>query len=657
MNLYVWDLETYPNCFLFKGKFEGVPGIHTFEISSRKNERDRLIQWLGYLQTLGVYQVGFNSLSFDYPIEHELLTNPWTFDAAKAHQLAQTIIGSQRFGAGHNPHTIRLGDRLLPQIDLLKINHFDNVSKATSLKALQFAMRMDSVEDLPFDPNTNLTNDQMDQLNSYGDHDIIATELFLSKCKHLILIRKELIDNGILSGDVLNYSDVKLGTDLLVKKIGRSKCYISGSNPRQTLRTSIAFKDVVLPKIFYRTESFQAVLEWFKSQIVYYGRDDKPRLEASLGGIPFHFGVGGVHASVKDRSFCSNSTHVIKDVDVSGMYPAVAIANGFAPEHLGLSFTQAYRQLKADRDQHPKGTTMNLVLKLAGNGASGNFENKYSCLFDMKCAYDVRINGQLQLLQLAELLSLIPGVELIQANTDGITSLVPRNMEPFFDLWCNEWEALTALKLEKVDYSKMWIRDVNNYIAIDTKGKIKRKGAYWYPLTEEDYHGSSGTNWNKDFSNMSAQKAIEACLVNGYRAADVIRLIADPFDFMLRYKTPPGAKVYIGDREMLKTVRYYVSTAGEPMKKISTPKGEIGAWKRRNSLSDETWQKVMQEIPAGAWDARIHTKNKSKYEMTTQSIESGRLVKECNRASNFNWQDVDWDYYTKEVEKLMIGSV
>ncbi len=653
MNFYVWDLETYSNCFLFNGKFYGRPEIQTFEISSRRTDRDKLLQWLSYLQSAQAHMVGFNSLSFDYPILHELITSPYTFDAAKAHLLGNNIINTQTYGRPQ--HSIRMGERVIPQIDLVKINHFDNANKRTSLKALQVAMRLESVEDLPFDPTIDLTSEQMDQLISYGIHDVIATEQFLEKCKHLIVMRKDLLDNGILSGDVLNYSDVKLGTEYLVKKIGRSKCFISGSNPRQTLRSSVAFKDIILPKVQYRNEGFNAVLEWFRAQTIYPNQKDRPALEAKLGGLQFNFGMGGVHASVKARAFETNDTHVIRDVDVGSMYPAICIANRFAPEHLGQAFTTAYRQLNDDRKQYPRGTTMNLVLKLANNGASGNFENKFSPLFDLKCAYSMRINGQLQLLQLAEMFSMIPGLEMIQANTDGITALVRRDTLSFFDMWCNEWECLTGLKLEKVDYSKMWIRDVNNYIAIDTKGKIKRKGAYWYPITEDDYHGSSGSNWNKDFSNLSAQKAVEACLINGWSPESVVRLISDPFDFMMRYKTPAGAKLFIGDKEMLKTVRYYVSTQGEPMKKVAYPKGNIGDWKRAPKVTDETWTKVISEIPEGAWDPRIHTKNKSKYEMATTSIESGRLIKECNRASNFNWNDLDYDYYTGEIKKLMIG--
>ena len=91
---------------------------------------------------------------------------------------------------------------------------------------------------------------------------------------------------------------------------------------------------------------------------------------------------------------------IIIDIDVAGMYVAVAIANGFSPEHLGQDFVNAYRQLQSDRAQYPKGTTMNAVLKLAGNGVYGNSNNPYSCFYDPKYTFSVTVNGQLQLLQL-----------------------------------------------------------------------------------------------------------------------------------------------------------------------------------------------------------------------------------------------------------------
>ncbi len=653
LNLYCYDLETLFNCFLFCGKFYGQPEIQMFEISSRMNQRNELLQWLNYLQNAKVTMVGYNSVSFDYPVLHRLITEPYTFTYEVAYAEAQKIITSQRFGAGANPHTIWLKDRLIPQLDLMKVHHFDNATKATSLKSLQFAMRLESVEDMPVAHNVALTHEQMDMARGYNINDVMATDAFTTKSMPAIQIRQELLESGVLYGDVLNYSDVKIGTEYLVRKIGRTKCY-TGNKPKQSLRNAVALNSVILPKINFRSENFESVREWFAGQTIFTGSTQRPGLESNLGGLEFHFGLGGVHASVKSKKFTTTETHIIKDIDVGGMYPAVSIANDFSPEHLGNDFVVAYRQLKADRANYAKEMAMNKVLKLASNGAFGNAGNVFSPFFDLKFLYSITVNGQLQLLQLVEMLSTIPGLELIQANTDGITALVPRVAENFFNMWCADWEAQTKLKLEYTEYDKMWIRDVNNYLAIDMKGKVKRKGAYWYPTCEEDYWGGSGSNWNKDFSNMAIQKTIEQVLVNNWDPESILRLLANPFDFMSRYKTPSGAKVFIGDKQMLKTVRYYVSTAGEPMKKVSTPKGQIGAYKRKSKLKDSEYHKILNEIGPGVWDDRIHTKNKSKYEMVSTNIENGRLIKACNHVRDFNWKDVDFDYYVKEVEKLRI---
>ena len=144
--------------------------------------------------------------------------------------------------------------------------------------------------------------------------------------------------------------------------------------------------------------------------------------------------------------------------------------------------------------------------------------------------------------------------------------------------------------------------------------------------------------------------------MNGWDPRDVIKLVTDKFDFMLRYKTTGGSKVYIGDREVSKTVRYYVSTRGEKMRKVAPPKGPLGEYKRKNKITDALFNKVMSEIGPGVWDDRIHTKNKSKYTEVVTGIEAGRLIKECNDSDNFDWSDVDWDYYIKEIEKLKVGS-
>ena len=646
-NYYVYDLESYPNIFLFGGKITGQSQLYIFELSDRVNHLQSLIAHLQWVRNSGLEMVGFNNLEYDYPIVHELMTNPYTFSYEKAYQLTQQIITAQR--RNNNLQRIKFSERYIPQIDLVKVNHFDNDAKRTSLKALQFAMRSESLEDLPFRPGHILNDQEKDHLVSYNGHDLTETEKFLEICEPAIEMRREYLEDGVLFGDVLNYSDVKIGVEYLISRIGRNKCY-QGGKPKQTFRQVIEFNRIILSKISFRTELFNNVLSWFKQQVYYVG-GDKPSLTTNLAGLEFHYGVGGVHASASNKIFHSDDEYQIIDLDVAGMYVAVAIANGFAPEHLGELFSIAYKQIKEDRARYPKGSSRNAALKLAGNGAYGNSNNPYSPLYDPQYTFTVTVNGQLQLTQLVEMIDLLPDTELIQANTDGITIRICKKYEPWLKLWISEWEKMTGLMLERVEYKRMWIRDVNNYIAETMEGKLKRKGAYWYPTTLKEYEGW----WNKDFSNHASKIAAEKYMTHGWSLETGVKLVTNPFDFMLRYKATGESKLFIGDEEQLKTVRYYVSRTGKPMKKVAPPKGEIGQYKRKNGIKDSVYESVLKEIGPGVWDERIHTKNKSKYGITETSIQSGWLVKECNRAEKFDRNDVDWKYYIEEAKKLIIG--
>lgn len=72
----------------------------------------------------------------------------------------------------------------------------------------------------------------------------------------------------------------------------------------------------------------------------------------------------------------------------------------------------------------------------------------------------------------------IPEIQMIQANTDGITVKIPRGYIDKYHVICDEWMKLTKWELEFAEYDRIVIRDVNNYIAIYTSGKTKCKGAF-----------------------------------------------------------------------------------------------------------------------------------------------------------------------------------
>ena len=187
--------------------------------------------------------------------------------------------------------------------------------------------------------------------------------------------------------------------------------------------------------------------------------------------------------------------------------------------------------------------------------------------------------------------------------------------------------------------------------------KIKRKGAYEYNM-----------NWHQDPSALIVPKAAEAALVHGKDIREFITSHRDPFDFMLRAKVPRNStlimqwKEWGAEQQLQHITRYFIARSGGTLVKRSPPTGEPGTWKRKNGVSDEMFHTVMREIAgqsgecdsAGTpWDARIHTGNKSRHEQRELGISVGWKVMECANADDFDWSQLNYEYYIQEAEKLV----
>lgn len=666
-NAVVYDVETFPNVFtltmipLMSNSGEPV----TWEISEYRDDRAYLLEWFDHLRRDQTPMIGFNSENFDYPVIHYIITHP-TCTVADIYAKAQSIINAtDRFG-----HIIWARDRFAPQIDLFKIHHFDNRAKTTTLKALQINMRSPTVVDSPVAFGTNLTRDQVAQdIVPYNVHDVVETKRFAQYSMPAIEFRISLIPQfGI---EVLNYNDVKIGVKMLEQRLGESVCYDRSSgrkSPRQTPRYKIALNEIIFPYIRFNDPEFQRVHAYMMAQTLTPDDLEDPDapiktkgvftdLKATFGGLPFHFGTGGVHASVTSQRFASGGGWLIRDIDVKGLYPNIAVVNRLAPEHLGDAFIAEYAKTLTERDLHKKGTYMNACLKLAANGPWGQSNNRYSVFFDPKYAMTIPINGQLMLCMLAEWLATVPTLRFIQANTDGITYMIHQTMEPHAAAICKQWEAYTCLTLEDADYQRMWIRDVNNYVAEDTKGKLKQKGAYWTPDPinyADSISNASPPCWYKDLGNIASTKAALAAMIHGVDPETYLRIHNDPFDFMCRVKADRSSHLFLGDRELQRTTRYYVALNGQPMRKVSPPAGPLGAFKRANGITEAAYMKRMQET-GWDWCETVCTKNKSVYEERVTAIEAGFMLAECNDARAFDFTNLNIAWYVNEARKLIIA--
>lgn len=721
MSDFIYDEETYPNVFLLGiGSTETSDGW-LFEISERRNDFQKLVEFINYLKFNKARMVGYNNLHFDYPILHDLLTGKIPPIAELIYQKAMSIINNQnKFG-----DTIWDSDHIVAQVDLMKIHHFDNIAKATSLKALEFAMRMKDIRDLPFPVGTVLNYSQMDVLTSYMWHDITATRQFYGFSKPMIDFRDTL--SAKYNRNFTNHNDTKIGKDYFIMELEKQgvPCYtrnhLNKRIPLQSHRPSINLGEVILPEVRFEQPAFNYVVNWLNNKTItktkgvfefievpfemaklmnpnlvkvhglegnkpinlsdcdldgidtrgltfISGLKDKSGLNCIINGFQFDFGTGGIHGSVSSQTVSSDEEYVVYDWDVASYYPNLAIANNLYPEHLSAKFCTIYKDVYNQRKQFAKGTPENAMLKLALNGVYGDSNNQYSPFYDPKYTMTITINGQLLLCMLAEQLMKIPNLSMVQINTDGLTVKCPRIYVDNMKQMCKWWEQLTKLELESVEYSKMYIRDVNNYIAIGVDGKIKRKGAYcykWHPSHKKD----RDVEWHQNMSALVVPMAAEAALLRGEDIDTFIMTHKDDLDFMIRAKVPRSNNLLHGGEKIQGLSRYYVSHIGKELIRNAPPiqGAKVGQWKRKSGLNDTEYMRIRKELqnrprqPDDAldttgtpWDARINTKNRSTYTERNDNECKGWLTAIANSTDDINRNLFNYDYYINETKKLVV---
>jgi len=659
---YIYDLETYPNIFTFALKHVVTGQRWLFEISFRRNDIYEILQMMKFLKETGARMIGYNNEGFDYPVLHTLLENPQATAETMYNKCQAIIFGDDKF-----EHLVWESDRWVEQIDLFKIHHFDNQGKRTRLKDLEFNMKLPTIEDLPFPPGTHLNDEQCNTLvhyNMYGDVD--ATERFYLESLKQIKFREKL--TSTYDKNFMNANDTKIGEQFFImclEGVDPNACYYRtpgsrGKTKKQTKHNQLRLKEAILPYVRFNSPELNNIKGYFESQVITETKGVFEKLNATLHGFTFHFGLGGIHGSIESQVVCTDQEKVLIDLDVASYYPNLMIVNKFHPEHLGQIFCDVYKDIYEQRKQHKKGTVENQMLKLALNGSYGKTNSKYSPLFDSMVTMKTTINGQLLLCMLAESLFQIPGLEMVQVNTDGLTVRCPR-MELFklqqIKQW---WEDFTCLELEDVVYNRMFIRDVNNYIGEYEGGKLKRKGAYEYEL-----------DWHQNHSQRVVAKVAERALVHGDDIRTLIYNHGDMSDFFLKAKVKGKDILRAGGIEIQKVNRYYVAVNGVTLVKHSPPvKGaKPGQWKRKNGISDATYQMNItalkndpnapgeRDVDGVPWSMDIHTKNKSTYEARETKLVSGRNVVICNDTIEIDRNNIDYEYYIAEVEKLVLPLV
>ena len=663
MTDYIYDFEVLPNvwtCYVYNcrtGKY------FKFEISPRRNDFKRFIKWTLLRQANGDRAVGFNNEFYDYPVWHAMMTEFRGATGAKSltnaiYKRSKDIIKTGNLpGLGRFKYTVWPNDQIVKQIDLFKIYHFDNKAKRTSLKRLQFNMRLPSIVEFDVSFDEFLDVKEIPKLLTYNKYDVSSTHKFYELSLEQIKFREEMSEE--IGKSLLSANDTKIGMDHITKsikeRIGSHVLFDEDGKKITTKHSEIPLDEVIFDFIQFDHPEFRKVLAFMKTLKIFIvkgkfhwnEKDDyreglklineakeavkemrrdglrkgDPALDAAelgrnilvekyddykitceIDGFEFDFGKGGLHGARKGSVYRSNSTHVILDIDVTSFYPNIGIVKQLFPAHLTKAFCAIYAALPALRKQHKKGTWQNKLFKLIMNSFYGNTNSAHSHACDPKYTVDTTINGQLMLCMAWEKLREIPDIEIIQANTDGITFYINRKYVKQAGKICRDWQKTTGMQLEQAVYSQMFTRDVNNYVCEYKGGGIKAKGAY---LFDSLYHTkgmkTDNIEWHKNHSMLVVQKAAQAAMLTGISVTKFIINHTDVYDFFLCTNVNRGSRLTLcrGDdeiQELQRNTRYLISNTDERLVKVMPPLAKAPNKWRKIGINTEYNVSIHNEV-------------------------------------------------------------
>lgn len=625
--VFVYDIEVFQNIFHCSAINTETKEIHKFEISPRKNQLSELISFFkqvnspvswndNYTTNCSIDSdkifCGYNNLHYDNPVinyiieyEHVLAERPVPVITNSIFNLSREITNS-----GEN---IEKWKRWKYQVwfdsfDILTMLYSNKLR--VGLKEIQVTMQYKNVQEFVCDWSKPLPIEDFDSMIDYNINDIESTSALLDRCKKDIDLRLAIEDEygvKVLSKDGVNIG-MKILTHKYLEKTGLTWWDIKDLRSPQAY---IPLKDVILPFIKYDSPILKSVLDEMKTQVVSPGRKGYEK-NFVFGGLRYTVGVGGIHSKNDPEIIIPAEDEMLIDIDVASLYPSMLIEYGFYPKHLGPEFLEVYSQIRSERIEakHNGDKIKDSTLKLALNGLSGNLQNEHNFCYSPFAVMQIRINGQLLLLMLAEKLVEL-GCRIVQANTDGLFVLLKKSIYDKVNIVCREWEQLTKLTLEEDRFEAMYQYAINDYIAVkegyakkkhefrdftavmDPKtgdhikyGATNAKGETYKNMDEirKDYIKTKGmfiteVLLGKGLSPKIIPEAIIKYFVDEIPVEDTVKGCTDIKKFLISEKTGKQWHVEYMNQEIQRTNRFYASTNG----------GYLWKWKNVEQPESYKW--------------------------------------------------------------------
>lgn len=428
-----------------------------------------------------------------------------------------------------------------------------------------------------------IPKEYLNEMADYNDNDVYIVAELIRMNQEEVLLRYRISEE--YNVDVFSASRSTIADKVIVKLYSK----FTGLHPKafidtKTIRRKIVVSEILSDKIAFSTPELNDILSDIRS-LTLRGEKGEFDREFTFMGTSYTIATGGLHSNEIPAVYIENSDSIIVDRDVASYYPNMIrslkvcqkhlipkawfrIADTIVDERLEHKHLAKDKSLDSiDRDKH---ATAAACLKIVANaGIFGKMGSEKSFLCDKKAMYQVTINGQLFLLMLIEKLELA-GIHVISANTDGIVTIVPRELEQTADDICHWWEKHLGLELEFTYYTKYVTEGVNSYLTVKRGGSSKFKGRMNPKMFLEDL--------SKGYNSPIVAKCVTEYFINGTPVMETLRNAKSILDFCRTQNVNHKYRLeftHVVDGKIRTDVvqrntRFYISSTGGTLMKIES---------------------------------------------------------------------------------------
>lgn len=450
--IYIYDIEVFKkdNLFVFRDYF-------TKEWTVIHNNLDALRKF--YLANRDSLFVGYNSHSYDSNVMRAYLQGKNPFHVSKAIiESDDRALAYKMFDTKKTP---------LFGMDLYQDN------RGFSLKEHSAFMGINIKEtEVDFDLDRELTEEEQVLNELYCKNDVLATEKRFEQNIGMLVAKAAIALYFGLDKMALSMTNANLTAELL----GAEKTPDRGDElDKYELPEGFKIESETIRQAFM-TDEFEA--------------NDKGHASISLDvprrDVTEVLGVGGIHGA-KESFIHVGNFHAR---DVGSLYPNTMVLFDYLSRNIPEEKRHIYQMLLDERMEAKYSNKefteikgVQIPTKLLINGYKLPLNTKYGAmgaefnkLYDPRMRLLVCITGQMAMWDLLEKIE--NHATIIQSNTDAHYYIpFSEEDEKAIDEIANDWMERTGYTLDDDPFKAIFQKDVNNYLAVTTDGKVKFKGA------------------------------------------------------------------------------------------------------------------------------------------------------------------------------------